>query len=118
MTEARKQAERLGRLAEALAALALRLKGYRVLHRRWRCHLGEIDLVVRRGNAVAFVEVKARPDRDSAAMAVTGRQRRRIARAVAAYLAANGHLAALSLRYDVVLVTPWRWPRHIADAWR
>ena len=55
----RQQAERRGRLAEAKAAMLLRLKGYRISDRRWKSPAGEIDLIARRGSAVAFVEVKA-----------------------------------------------------------
>ncbi len=56
----RRQAERLGRVAEAKAAMLLRLKGYRISAQRWKSPAGEIDLIARRGSAVAFVEVKAR----------------------------------------------------------
>ena len=106
----RRNRERRGRRAESLAALALRLKGYGVLARRLRTPSGEIDLVVRRGGTVAFVEVKARP-------AVAHRQKQRIARAAAHYLAANPRFAGLTHRFDVVLVAPRRWPRHIINAW-
>ena len=51
---------RRGRWSEALCRLALRLKGYRILARGWRCRQGEIDIVAKRGGTVAIVEVKAR----------------------------------------------------------
>ena len=114
----RRNRERRGRRAESLAALALRLKGYGVLARRLRTPSGEIDLVVRRGGTVAFVEVKARPAFAAAAEAISHRQKQRIARAAAHYLAANPRFAGLTHRFDVVLVAPRRWPRHIIDAWR
>jgi putative endonuclease len=56
----RQSAERGGRRAESLAAWWLRLKGWRILARRVRTPVGEIDLVARRGRTIAFVEVKAR----------------------------------------------------------
>jgi len=62
MTDDRRRREGWGRKAESLAAFALRLKGYRVLARRLRTPAGEIDLIVRRGATIAFVEVKARAD--------------------------------------------------------
>ena len=111
-------AERLGRGAETLAAWRLRISGYRILARRERTPMGEIDLVARRGRVIAFVEVKARGDLDTAAFALQPRQQARIARAAALFLARRPDLAVLSPRFDVVLVAPWRWPRHLADAWR
>jgi hypothetical protein len=63
MTDDRRRREGWGRKAESLAAFALRLKGYRVLAGRLRTPAGEIDLIVRRGATIAFVEVKARATR-------------------------------------------------------
>ena len=60
---------RRGRWSEALCRLALRLKGYRILARGWRCQQGEIDIVARRGGTVAIVEVKARRTLDAAGSA-------------------------------------------------
>lgn len=115
---ARQAAERRGRLAETAAALWLNLAGWRVLARGFRVHAGEVDLIVRRGRVTAFVEVKARPSLDAAAEAVTPRQRQRIARAAEAFLAARPPRSGAILRFDVVLVRPWRLPRHVPDAWR
>jgi putative endonuclease len=107
---------------EARAAWLLRLKGYRVLARRSKHHVGEIDLVVRRGSVLAFVEVKARADAARAIEAITANQRRRIERAAEAFVQRHPGLMACAMRFDVVLVgaRPWErlWPRHIVDAWR
>lgn len=107
-----------GLRAERLAALLLRLKGYRILARRMKTRAGEIDLVVRRGGVVVFVEVKARPDLDGAVEALLMRQRTRLARAAELFVAARPALARLDMRFDLVLVAPRRFPRHLADAWR
>ena len=112
----RRLAERRGRRAETLAAWYLRLKGYRILARRYRTPVGEIDLVARRGRLVAFVEVKQRPTASEAAEAVTEKGRRRIARAAAAWLAAHPAAAVLDLRFDALICVPGRLPRHIAGA--
>src|SRR5947199_5121465 len=112
----RRAAEIRGRRAEWLAAWLLRLKGYRVLARRYKTPVGEIDLIVRRGRHVAFVEVKLRDTHDAATLAVTPFARQRIARAAAAWLAANPAAGGLHLRFDVVLAAPRRWPRHLAGA--
>lgn len=116
-TERRRRREARGRRAELLAALALRLRGYRVLARRWRSPVGEIDLIVARGRTIAFVEVKARDSLDAAAESVSPHQRRRVARAAAHFLAGRPRLADRDLRFDVVLVAPGRWPRHVPAAW-
>src|SRR5437868_3430828 len=83
------RAWRRGRGAEGLAILALSLAGYRILARNLRNSLGEIDIVARRGRSIAFIEVKSRADWASAAEAILARQRRRIARAAAGFLASR-----------------------------
>jgi putative endonuclease len=112
----RQAAETRGRRAERIAAWLLRLKGYRVLARRYKTPVGEIDLIVRRGRHVAFVEVKFRDTHDEANLAVTPSGRRRITRAASLWLAANPAAGGLHLRFDVVIAAPRRWPRHLAGA--
>jgi putative endonuclease len=107
-----------GRWAETLAAWSLQLRGYRVLARRYRTPVGEIDLVVRRGRLLAFVEVKARPDLEQALGALGPRQRERTRRAAELFLLRNPSHAGCILRFDLVAVRPWRLPRHLVDAWR
>jgi putative endonuclease len=114
----RHRAQRRGRLAEALCRWHLRLRGWRIVAVDWRCPSGEIDILARRGRVLAIIEVKSRGDLASAAGAVLPRQRRRIARAASAFLMTRPDLAELALRFDVMLVTPLRLPRHMADAWR
>ncbi len=94
----------------------LRLKGFRILARRYRTPVGEIDLIARRGRLVAFVEVKRRPSEAEAAEAVTAAGRRRIARAASAWLAAHPAAASLDLRFDVIVCAPGRPPRHVRAA--
>lgn len=106
-----------GNRAETICALWLRLQGYRVLARRFRSPVGEVDLIVRRGGALAFVEVKSRSTLDRALQSVTPRQRRRVVRAAEAYLAVNPSLATLDMRFDLMAVAPWRRPRHLRGAW-
>lgn len=116
--ERKRRAERYGRSSELLAVLALRLRGYRILIRRFRCPQGEIDIVARRGRTLSIVEVKARPDHDSAVLALTLGQRLRIERAAQALIARHPQLGVCDLRFDLMLVGRGRWPRLIADAWR
>jgi putative endonuclease len=120
MAHDRRAAERRGRWAESLAGLALRLRGYRILARRFRAPGGgEIDIVAWRGGVLACVEVKARPDAGTALEAVGPYQRRRVERAAQAYLAVcPARFRDAGVRFDVMIVRPWRWPVLIADAWR
>jgi putative endonuclease len=108
----RRAAERRGRRSEIFAAAFLMAKGYRLLDRRFKTPLGEIDLVMRRGRAIVFVEVKQRSGAGDAREAVTAASRRRIARAAELWLARNGAGSAVDYRFDVVIVAPGRLPRH------
>lgn len=108
---------RRGLRAETLCCWWLRLKGYRVLDRRVRTPVGEIDILARRGGVLAVVEVKRRLSRDEAGGAVGAHQRRRLSRAARWILSSRPQFAGLSLRYDAMLVAPWRLPRHLAGAW-
>src|SRR5215210_7534499 len=83
---ARLAAFRTGLSAESRAAAFLMAKGYRILAKRFRTPYGEIDIVARRRNLVAFIEVKARASLDEAAYAVTPRNQRRIIDAAQAWL--------------------------------
>jgi putative endonuclease len=112
----RQVAFRLGLSAETRAAAFLLAKGYRIVARRWRSPVGEVDLVARRGGVLVFVEVKARARFDDAAEAVSPRQQRRITAAAAAWLASHPHDVNRDIRFDVVLVAPWRLPRHLPAA--
>lgn len=117
--KSRRRAERRGRRSETIAAALLTLKFYRILGRRVRTHLGEIDLVARApSGTICFVEVKARPDFASATESVHPRQQMRIARAAQNFVAARPWLANAPVRFDIVTVSPRSWPRHIRGAWR
>lgn len=107
---------RTGVSAEARAAAYLMAKGYRILARRFRSPFGEIDLVARKRNLLAFVEVKARATLDEAAYAVTPRQQRRIIDAAQAWLMAHPEHAEFDLRFDAMLIAPKRLPRHLIAA--
>lgn len=114
----RAAAEARGRRGERLAALWLTLKGYRILERRVRTPVGEIDLVASKGRLIAFVEVKVRRTTADAALAVTPVAQARIARAAEVWLSRNAWASGSALRFDLFAITPGRWPRHVRDAWR
>jgi putative endonuclease len=111
----RRKAYRRGHRGEMLAALALRLKGFRILARRYRTKLGEIDLIARRGDLVLIVEVKARRTLIEAMQAIAYESERRIEGAADLWLSRQPDYGRLSVRFDMVAVLPWRWPVHVAN---
>lgn len=112
----RQAAFRLGLSAEKRAVAYLVAKGYRIAARRWRCSVGEIDIVARRGKLLIFVEVKARARLDDAAWSVTERTQRRVAAAASAWLAEHPEDGENDMRFDAILVAPLSLPRHIEGA--
>jgi len=114
----RLKARRRGRIAEHLCRWHLRFRGWRILACDWRCPAGEIDILARRRDVLAVIEVKSRPDFATGAAALLPRQRRRIARATEAFLMMHPDLAGMAVRFDVMVVAPRRLPRHLPGVWR
>jgi putative endonuclease len=112
----RKEAENRGREGERRAAWWLWLKGWRILDRRVRTPAGEVDLIVRKGNLIAFVEVKTRASAADLDFAIDERRLARVA-AAAEYLMPRYALAGEDIRVDVILIAPRTVPRHIENAW-
>ncbi|MDQ0455365.1 YraN family protein [Rhizobium paknamense] len=112
----RKQAERRGRLAEWLAVLFLLLKGHRILALRHRNRFGEVDIIARKGDLIVLVEVKARASERLGVDAVSHDSQRRIRAAGDAWLSRRSDAHRLSIRCDIVVVLPGRWPQHFKDA--
>lgn len=107
---------RSGLSAESRAAAWLIAKGYRILARRYRTRSGEIDIVAKRRNLVAFVEVKARVSLDAAAYSITSQQQQRIIAAAQAWLMANPDYETHEMRFDAILIAPKSLPKHLAAA--
>ena len=112
------QAEKRGRRAEAWAALYLQIKGYRILARRYKTKSGEIDLIVRRGNVLAMVEVKQRTNLAAAHESLHPASLRRIENAAAQFLNTQRTYENCDVRFDVIFVLPGLRIKHIPDAWR
>ncbi|MDP9413094.1 MAG: YraN family protein [Pseudomonadota bacterium] len=112
----RQRAERGGRRGEAIAALWLQLKGWRILARRVRTPVGEVDLVAKRKRMVAFVEVKARASTAEASFALDAYRLRRVAAAAEA-LAPRFVREGDDMRIDALFIVPWRLPRHVRNVW-
>ena len=136
----RQRAYLSGRRAERIACWLLRLKGYRILAVNWRCAAGEVDILARRGQVLAAIEVKRRAAGlvagesagDAALFAISPHQRARVARAAELFAARRSDCRGLELRLDAVTVTQptswpwailaralqWGWPRHFPAAWQ
>ena len=106
---------RRGFVAEAMAAVLLMAKGYRILARRHRTPYGEIDIIAVRGKRLAFVEVKRRGSIVEAEAALTEVQARRIGDAAEHWVAARPRYHSHEMGLDAVLVVPRKWPRHMAN---
>lgn len=101
---------------ERIAALAYLARGYRVLDANVRIGGGELDLVVRRGRRIVFVEVKERSARDAfggGIAAVGPQKRRRVERAARAWLAAHPETRELDVRLEAAAVTGGRVTRRV-----
>ena len=112
----RAAAERHGRKGEGFASLWLRLRGWRILAQRVKTPRGEIDLIVRRGRTVAFVEVKARATEADIEMSLDDYRLRRVAAAAEA-VAARFVRPGDDMRIDAIFILPRRLPRHLANVW-
>jgi putative endonuclease len=114
MSDAKRAARAFGLRAETLATLWLRAQLFTILDRNYRVQGGEIDIVAQRGHLIVFVEVKARADLETAALAITPQKQRRIQRAVHHWLARHPRSTGCALRADAILIAPGQLPRRIA----
>jgi putative endonuclease len=106
---------RRGARGEFWAGVALMLKGFRIVERRYKTKLGEIDLIARRGTLILIVEVKVRSTLAEALDAIARQSERRIEAAADLWLARQPDQARLSLRFDMVAILPRHWPVHVPD---
>ena len=110
-----------GHFAEFLAQIYLNLHGYRLVFRNFvtgrGTTAGEIDLIMRRGHLLIFVEIKQRQSLDTAAYAISTAQKQRIIRGAQNFLKHNPQFIGYDMRFDAVLIK-WPWQIcHIKNAW-
>lgn len=115
-SEKRRAAYRGGHRGEALAALFLQLKLYRIRERRCKTPVGEIDLVTEKSGSIVFVEVKLRARHADEGLTYAAVNRARIVRAAQYWLALHPGETSKSFRFDVIFLAPGRWPRHLINA--
>jgi putative endonuclease len=107
--------EQKGYLGEFIAVCLLKLKGYRILARRYKTACGEIDIVAQKNDIIAFIEVKCRKSIDKCYNAVTAKQLRRIQRASGIFMSRRKNLEQKFIRYDVILIASWKLPVHVTN---
>ncbi len=107
-----------GHFAEFLAVIYLRLKGYRIMARRYKVGSGEIDIIALRGKRLAFVEVKLRSDLEKALGSLTRHQEKRIINSSKYWLSKNSYYRKFNIQYDYIAVIPWKLPRHFKGFYR
>lgn len=100
-----KAPRRFGESSESLAVEFLSSRGYRIIERNYRTALGEIDIIARDGDTLAFVEVKARRSRrfGPAKGALTAAKRRTISKVALLYLKSTRQ-SGVRARFDVVAI--------------
>ena len=107
---------RRGILAEYAALIYLTCKGYRLIALRYKTKFGEIDLIMRRGKTLAFIEVKARANHADAAHAVHAKNQSRVMQAAQMFLIQHPTYQDYEVRFDALLIAWYRWPQHLVHA--
>ncbi len=115
-SSSRQSSHAIGVAAESRARQFLESKSYCILAQRYKTKAGEIDLIARRGDHLAFVEVKQRKTQDEAAWSIAARQQARIALAAEVFLGEHVALSQCSASFDVILISPTQGCAHIEQA--
>jgi putative endonuclease len=107
---------KFGILAEYITAFIYILKFYRILHHRLGSYVGEVDLIAKRGLQLVFIEVKARKNGITENI-VSLKQQQRIRRAAKLYISQNTQYQNYNIRFDLVVISPYKIPIIIKNAW-
>ena len=111
-----------GHFAEKIALVWLMMQGYWPIAMNFvvgrGTGAGEVDLIVKRGKTLVFVEVKKRPTEEKGRLAIGTKNQTRIQRTSQVFLARYPRYQKFNIRYDAVLISPKHWPKHLKNAWR
>lgn len=112
---------RAGHFAEKIALLWLMMRGYWPIAMNFvvgrGTGAGEVDLIVRRGKTLVFVEVKKRPNEEKGRFAIHPKNQARITRTSEVFLARHPKYKDFNIRYDAVFISPKHFPKHLKNAW-
>lgn len=116
------KAYKIGYFAEFIARMFLRFKGYKILCKNYKTPMGEIDIVAKKNNCIAFVEVKYRKNKIDALHAIPIKTQKRVCRAAGHYIAYNsvytqGNDPKFTLRFDFIACAPPYYIKHLKNAW-
>jgi putative endonuclease len=103
-------------IAEYVALFIYKMMLYRILHHRYKTYVGEVDLIVQRGHMLVFIEVKARKYGIDFGI-VSVKQQKRIRRTAELFVAKNPKFHGFDMRFDLVVLSPRKWPVVIKGAW-
>ncbi len=107
-----------GVAAETQAAEHLKAKGYQIIEMRYKTKFGEIDLIVKQGNLICFVEVKVRAKQVDALESVTPRTQRRIENSALFFLSEYPDYMNCDMRFDVITISGDANLVHLDNAWQ
>jgi putative endonuclease len=110
------KAYNLGIQGEHVAIAFLKLKGYDILHTRYRTPYGEIDIIAQEGDTIVCVEVKTRQTLNKGLEALTVSQQERIMNAYLYFIQDPSPYAVFGVRFDVIVCAPNSKPIHIQHA--
>lgn len=106
-----------GKRGELFARLFLRIQGYTFFQQGFRLPFVEVDLILTKKNILIFCEVKKRSSFLKAGEAISKKQKKRLLKGVRVFLKKYPHFQNHVIRFDAILLVPWRMPRHIKHAW-
>lgn len=110
-----------GHFAETIALWFLRFKGYRFVAKNFvtgkGTNAGEIDLIVKRGKTLVFVEVKKRKTELKALYAINSKQQMRLTKGAVSFIKSHPEYDGYQLRFDAIIFYANRLPKHIQNAW-
>lgn len=113
----KKQTYKFGIIAEKIAIIFLRLKGYKILKWRYRNHFGEIDIIAKKSQKIIFIEVKARKNKTNIEEILKPKQLTRIKRSAQFFIAKNPQFHNCDLRFDFIEIGKFFLPKHQRNYW-
>ena len=106
-----------GLWVEYLAISFLLLRGYKILKKRYRNYFGEIDLIAKKHDLLLIIEVKARGTVTVIEEVLSNQQQIRIKKAAEYFVAKNKEYQSLGIRFDLIIIEPFKWPVHLIGFW-
>lgn len=108
---------KFGIVAEYIVILYLTFKFYKIIHSRYRSKAGEIDIIAQKGRLIIFIEVKARKNKRGIFEVLSKSQQQRIIRSSELFMAQNRKFTGYDMRFDLIVITPGLFIKHIKNAW-